>query len=355
MRSGLKDFWSLEKVIEIHRIMEKIVFTNGCFDILHPGHIDLLTRARGLGARLIVGINSDRSVRAIKGPGRPLQDESARKAVLLGLKAVDEVLIFDELTPQKLIEQIKPNVLVKGGDWKETEIIGADYVKANGGEVFSLPLVEGFSTSEIAERMPKRQSDAARGETIIELSLNEHLDEFRTLLDSHTENIADCAKIIVNTAKAGKKVLLCGNGGSAADAQHIAAEFVGRYETERRALPAIALTTDTSALTALANDYSFERVFSRQVEALASEGDLLIAISTSGNSPNVIAAVMEARRRGCTVVGMTGAKGKKLASLSDACFMAPSERTARIQEAHIAVAHIWCELLDAAFVDEDQK
>ena len=215
--------------------MEKIVFTNGCFDILHPGHVDLLTRARALGTRLIVGINSDRSVRAIKGEGRPLQDEDARKAVLLGLKPVDEVLIFDELTPQNLIEQIKPNVLVKGGDWKETEIIGADYVKANGGEVFSLPLVGGFSTSEIAGRMQKRPNDVASGETVIELSLNEHLDEFRALLASHTENIADCAKIIVETAKAGKKVLLCGNGRSAADAQHIAAEFVGRYETEQRA------------------------------------------------------------------------------------------------------------------------
>ncbi len=150
--------------------MEKIVFTNGCFDILHPGHIDLLDRARALGTRLIVGINSDRSVRAIKGEGRPLQDENARKAVLLGLKAVDEVSIFDDLTPQKLIEQVNPSVLVKGGDWKETEIIGADFVKANGGEVFSLPLVEGFSTSEIAERMPKRPNDIAGGETAIEFS-----------------------------------------------------------------------------------------------------------------------------------------------------------------------------------------
>jgi D-sedoheptulose 7-phosphate isomerase len=146
--------------------------------------------------------------------------------------------------------------------------------------------------------------------------------------------------------------LICGNGGSAADAQHIAAEFVGRYETERRALPAIALTTDTSALTALANDYGFERVFARQVEALAQPGDCLIAISTSGNSPNVIAAVMTARSLGCRVIGMTGAKGKKLASLSDACLMVPSDRTARIQEAHITIAHIWCELVDEAVAEQ---
>jgi D-sedoheptulose 7-phosphate isomerase len=114
--------------------------------------------------------------------------------------------------------------------------------------------------------------------------------------------IEECAEIISGNRQDGKKVLVCGNGGSAADAQHIAAEFVGRYETERRALPAIALTTDTSALTALANDYDFERIFSRQVEALAAEGDCIIGISTSGNSPNVIAAVMTARAKGCRVI-----------------------------------------------------
>ena len=116
--------------------------------------------------------------------------------------------------------------------------------------------------------------------------------------------------MITDTIHSGRKVLICGNGGSAADAQHIAAEFVGRYETERIALPAIALTTDTSALTALANDYDFERIFARQVEALANEGDCLIAISTSGNSANVLAAVMAAQKKGCRIVGMTGRTGK---------------------------------------------
>ncbi len=144
----------------------------------------------------------------------------------------------------------------------------------------------------------------------------------------------------------GNKVLICGNGGSAADAQHIAAEFVGRYETERIALPAIALTTDTSALTALGNDYGFERIYARQVEALARPGDVLIAISTSGNSPNIISAVMSGRKSGCQVIGLTGANGKKLASLCDLCVLIPAERTARIQEAHITVGHVWCEIID---------
>lgn len=327
--------------------MEKVVFTNGCFDILHPGHIDLLTRARGLGTKLVVGINSDRSVRSIKGAGRPLQDQEARKAVLSGLAVVDEVVVFDELTPERLIKELKPDILVKGGDWKENEIIGADFVKANGGEVFSLPLVDGFSTSGIMERGSEGERErVSEGETsLAHLSLEEHL-AVSGALASLSDEIEGCGKLIFDTFQSGNKVLICGNGGSAADSQHIAAEFAGRYEAERRAYPAISLTTDTSALTALANDYGFERVFARQVEALAAEGDCLIAISTSGNSPNVIAAVMEARRKGCKVIALTGAKGKKLASLCDQVILVPSERTARVQEAHITIGHIWCEMVD---------
>jgi D-sedoheptulose 7-phosphate isomerase len=120
---------------------------------------------------------------------------------------------------------------------------------------------------------------------------------------------------------------------------------------KEKALAAIALTTDTSALTALANDYDFERIFSRQIEALATEGDLLIAISTSGNSPNVNAAVMTARRLGCRTLGLTGATGKKLASLCDESIAVPAAKTARIQETHILIAHIWCEIIDAKFRD----
>ena len=323
-----------------------IVFTNGCFDILHRGHVDLLDRARALGSKLVVGLNSDNSVRQIKGPSRPHQNQEDRKAVLLALKAVDEVVIFEELTPERLIHDLKPDILVKGGDWKPNEIVGADFVVANGGNVFSLPLLSGYSSSAIIERVDNKTEPTSLEADVITASLDEHLTVFRKVISSLREPIEKCGEVIIETVRNGGKILVCGNGGSAADAQHVAAEFVGRYETERRALPAIALTTDTSALTALANDYSFERVFSRQVEALASEGDCLIAISTSGNSPNVIAAVMEARKRGCRVIGMTGENGKKLASLSDASLMVPSQRTARIQEVHITVAHIWCEMVD---------
>jgi len=262
---------------------------------------------------------------------------------------VDEVLVFDEATPERLIKEVQPDVLVKGGDWKPEEIIGADFVLARGGKVLSLPFLDGYSSSGLVEKIRGAEAMRPGGREvggIAARSLDQHLETFNLLARECGDQIEDCAKIITDAVLRGSKVLICGNGGSAADAQHIAAEFVGRYETERRALPAIALTTDTSALTALANDYSFERVFARQVEALAVEGDCLIAITTSGNSPNVIAAVMEARRKGCKIVGMTGSKGKKLAALCDATLMVPAERTARIQEAHITVAHIWCEMVD---------
>lgn len=334
--------------------MECCVFTNGCFDLIHPGHLDLLTRARALGDRLIVGINSDESVRKIKGPGRPFVDQESRREILIALRVVDQVEIFKEPTPENLIKQIKPDVLVKGGDWKPHEIVGADFVIANGGKVFSLPLKAGYSSTRIVEAI-KSYGLAVVTEQITDSvvlgSLGQHLEVFQEVLSTHSGVIDDCSDILCETFRRGNKVLICGNGGSAADAQHLAAEFVGRYEAERVALPAISLTTDTSALTAISNDYQFENVFARQVDALAREGDCLIAISTSGNSPNVIAAVMAARANGCRVIGLTGKNGKKLAGLCDACILVPATRTARIQEVHITIAHIWCEIIDKKIED----
>jgi len=140
--------------------------------------------------------------------------------------------------------------------------------------------------------------------------------------------------------------LICGNGGSAADAQHIAAELVGRYEKPRRSWPAIALTTDTSALTALSNDYGYDEVFARQLTGLAVEGDLLIAISTSGKSANILKAAETARRLGCTIIGLTGKNAEPLSALCDVFVAVPSTRTSRVQEAHITIGHLWCEMVD---------
>lgn len=170
------------------------------------------------------------------------------------------------------------------------------------------------------------------------------------LLDSKLAEIEAAGLMICETLRSGNKILLCGNGGSAADAQHIAAELVGRYERERRSFPAIALNTDTSALTALSNDYGYDEVFARQVQGLATAGDLLIAISTSGKSPNIVKAAERARALNCRTIGLTGVSGEPLASRCDLAIVVPSERTARVQEAHITIGHLWCEMVDAIMV-----
>jgi D-sedoheptulose 7-phosphate isomerase len=158
--------------------------------------------------------------------------------------------------------------------------------------------------------------------------------------------IRSAAETAVRCLRSGGKILICGNGGSAADSQHIAAELVVRFGLNRRALPAIALTTDTSILTAGANDLGFEDVFSRQVEALGRKGDLLIAISTSGRSPNIIKAVEQAKAQGLAVIGLTGASEGSLDRLADLVLHVPSADTARIQESHMAVGHLVCDLVE---------
>lgn len=160
--------------------------------------------------------------------------------------------------------------------------------------------------------------------------------------------VVECAETIVNTLRNGGKVLIAGNGGSAADAQHIAGEFVSRFHYDRPGLAAIALTTDTSILTAIGNDYGYERLFSRQVQALGREGDVFIGISTSGNSANVIAAFEEAQKLKLTTIGFTGITGGKMANMCDITLRMPSTETPKIQEGHIAIGHIICGLVEAA-------
>jgi len=176
-----------------------------------------------------------------------------------------------------------------------------------------------------------------------------HLETIQSVIGSMEASLEYAANLIVTTLKNGNKVLLCGNGGSAADAQHIAAELTGRYKSERRGLPAIALTTDTSALTAISNDYGYAKVFDRQVEALANKGDLLIGISTSGNSDNIISALSTAKALGCTTLGLSGHDGGKMNKLCDVNLVVPSDDTPRIQEMHILFGHTLCQIVDDAF------
>ncbi|HJW72626.1 MAG TPA: D-sedoheptulose 7-phosphate isomerase [Geothrix sp.] len=184
-------------------------------------------------------------------------------------------------------------------------------------------------------------------------TLRQHVQESlllkQTFFDREMDHLIAQAEDMAERLRRGARVLVCGNGGSAADAQHLAAELSGRYVKERRALAGIALTTDTSALTAIGNDYGFDQIFSRQVEALGRPGDLLIGISTSGNSPNVIRAVTSAKELGMHTLGLLGRDGGQLLGLMDDAMVVPSPVTARIQEVHQMIYHFWCEVLDEQF------
>ncbi len=184
---------------------------------------------------------------------------------------------------------------------------------------------------------------------VIESEFLSHLETIQEVIKSSQEDLVLASKMAVDVLKAGNKVILFGNGGSAADAQHIAAELTGRYKSERRGLPGLALTTDTSALTAIGNDYGYDRVFDRQVESLAQKGDLLIGISTSGNSQNVVNAFKIGRELGCKILGFSGRDGGVMNDLCDLNLVVPSNNTPRIQEMHILFGHTICQCIDDAF------
>lgn len=180
---------------------------------------------------------------------------------------------------------------------------------------------------------------------LINQSVEDSIQAKKKFFNSHTEKIESCAAVMADTLSNHKKLLLFGNGGSAADCQHIAAEFVNRFQLERKPLPAISLTTDTSVITSIGNDYSFEDIFSKQVQALGKKGDIALGISTSGNSPNVLKAVQEARQIGLKTIGFSG-PGGKLKTMVDIDFCVDTATTARVQEVHILLAHILCDLTE---------
>jgi len=186
-------------------------------------------------------------------------------------------------------------------------------------------------------------------QSTIKNEFNEHIKVSKKTIASSSKLIEIAANICIDSLKKGNKILIFGNGGSAADAQHIAAEIVGRYKVERKGLPAIALTTDTSVITSISNDYGYLHVFDRQVEALANEGDVLIGISTGGSSTNVISALKLAKELGCRAIGLSGKDGGKFNALCDVNLIAISDDTPRIQEMHILIGHTICHLIDQAF------
>lgn len=351
----------LERRAAYRNAGKRVVSTNGVFDLLHPGHIRFLTEARALGDVLMVGLNSDAAVRELKGAGRPLLGEQERAIMLASLRAVDYVTIFAEPTPTAWLAALQPDVHCKAADYRAEALPEAEVVTRSGGEIRILPLSQGLSTSQLVERVllatqasdsePEQSTDAAAGGEIAAqpFVLSELLRGGNVLRQTGyqlSSAIVAVANHLAGVLIGGGKVLLCGNGGSAADAQHIAAELVVRFRRNRLALPALALSTDTSVLTAAGNDYGFERVFARQVEAWGRQGDVLIAISTSGQSPNVLAAAETARSLGLFTIGLTGSRPSPLAAAVDVVLAVPSEQTSLIQQAHIAILHLVCDLVE---------
>ena len=192
-------------------------------------------------------------------------------------------------------------------------------------------------------------------QSTIHEEFNKHIEVSKKTMVSIGKPIEIAAKICIDSLKNGNKILIFGNGGSAADAQHIAAELVGRYKTERKGLSAIALTTDTSVITSISNDYGYLQVFDRQIEALANKGDVVIGISTGGSSPNVISAIKLANTLGCMSIGLSGKGGGEFNSLCDVNIIVPSEDTPRIQEMHALIGHTICHLIDQAFDQNESK
>jgi D-sedoheptulose 7-phosphate isomerase len=288
--------------------------------------------------------------------------EGVRAEMLAALDSVSHVVCFDDFLPIEFLAQTKPNFHCKAGDYDGDTLPEAAVVRANGGEVRILPIAAGFSTSQFIERV--LQSVQGADPTVN--SLASHVDATTRVIEQMLASanvlrqtayqtgalVVTAGQRVSDALTAGGKILLCGNGGSAADAQHIAAEFVGRFKHDRRPLPAIALTTDTSILTAIGNDYGYDQVFARQVTALGDAGDILFCLSTSGNSPNVIMAARAARARGLFVIGLTGMRGTLLEQESDICLCVPSDDTPRVQQTHITMLHVICELTETQLAQE---
>ena len=187
-------------------------------------------------------------------------------------------------------------------------------------------------------------------EKIAENAFKRHQEIVEKSLTAILPDIKKAGEILLAAAKNSQLLLTCGNGGSAADSQHLTGEWVCRYKDDRKPLRAVALSTDTSTLTAIGNDYGFEDIFRRQIEALGSKDDVLVAISTSGTSPNVVKAIEQAKRQGLKVIALTGESGVGLKSSADVTLVVPSKETARIQEIHELIIHIWCEYIDSELI-----
>jgi D-sedoheptulose 7-phosphate isomerase len=332
----------LQSVLSTARRMGgRVVTTNGCFDLLHPGHLHVLASARAMGDLLIVALNSDRSVRELKGIRRPVLDQNARARMLLALRHVDVVVIFDEATPMALLDELRPAVHCKGGDYQAEGLVEREVVLRHGGRICIVPMIEGYSTSSLL-RASKTSPDRGSGPDAGQQHLIEVTQLLERMVGTMSGPVGQAARLVSDSLARGGTIFSCGNGGSAADAQHFTAELVGRFRMIRPGLRAVALTADSTVLTCLGNDFGFEAVFSRQIEALGRPGDIVLAISTSGKSRNLLAAVEAAHRAGVQTLALVGQDGAALGQMAQHSLRVPSNDTAVVQQGHRAILHALC-------------
>ena len=305
--------------------METIVFTNGCFDILHPGHIDLLKQARNLGTKLIVGINSDRSVREIKGSTRPLLNQESRAAILRELRSVDEVRVFDENTPERIIKEIKPHILVKGGDWKPEEIIGANFVLENGGRVFSIPFKQNISTSQIIEKMqsgdislnPKPNSLTVNAsDNLSESSLSDFPGVFQV---SNAQTIQRGAELIANVLAKKNKICVAGFPSDWLGCRRISEDFERYFGKEN------ILLSDNLA----------------EIENNLRAGNLLVSVGGFEDREDFANVLMKAVQNDVRTILLIGKNHRKQAALSDVCVMSEAKSPDELVWQQTFIGYLW--------------
>lgn len=327
---------------------KRIVLTNGCFDILHAGHINYLQSTAALADVMVVAVNSDASVKILKGPGRPINNQDNRVQTVAALRCVNAAFVFDGPRLENEILAISPEVYSKGGDYSLDTLnpLERDSLSKINAQIHFIPFVTGHSSTGVIDQLGTSPIEKDR------LSFKSTLAELSTLielLECIDSAVRDTAELIVNCLKSGGKLLTCGNGGSAADALHLAEELVGRYNKERRPLPAICMNADTTALTCIGNDYGYRKIFSRQLSGLGCDGDVFVGFSTSGNSENILEAISVANSKGLSTILVSGKDGGKAAGLCTHELIVPSSNTARIQEIHTVILHQWLEHIDNAF------
>ncbi len=341
---------------------ERIITTNGCFDLLHSGHIQFLEMARSLGDLLVVGLNSDSSVRLIKGADRPLLPQNERAALLGGLRAVDCVIIFDEPLPFNFLEFVQPSVHCKAGDYSAEQLPEKSTVERHGGVIKILPTVPGYSTSSLIQRIIQSVSNADIGITGINDQKTGRDKAFEQLLAGSNllrqtayrilDPIMQAVEICSNALLRGNKILVCNDGSSAANAEHFTAELVGRIQAGHPALPAISLASNSAILSAPGDGDDFEQVFARQVQAYGQPGDVLLAIAAGDASPNGIRAVQTARKINMRIISLINETPSQLTDLSDLCLAVPSQSTPLIQQAHLAILLILCDQIEFQFLQK---